>query len=68
MPKSDQFTELYAAAKNLLANARDLGDVYVDEDRDDIDEYPQDDDGGYWYHDWWDLKCAVEACDQLLED
>lgn len=69
MPKSDQFTELYEAAKNLLANAMDTGACIVDADVEpDIDDYPRDEDGDLWYHDWWNLKCAVDACDKLLEE
>jgi len=56
----EQADALVSAAKNLLMNAIDQEVVLVDEDNDD-DDYPVDEDGERWYHDWWELRLALEA-------
>ena len=54
--------ELVDASTALLINATDLGENLVDEDRDDED-YPVDEDGDAWYHDWWAMRQALKRCE-----
>lgn len=56
--------DLIDAANVLLLNAQDTGECLVDEDKDfEEDEYPIDEDGDAWYHDWWEMKQALHRCD-----
>jgi hypothetical protein len=63
-PLHESYQRLLIAANSLLSNAADLGDCFVDEENDDVD-YPKDEDGNRWYHDWFELNAAVEHCNSL---
>lgn len=56
-----QLVALWEAACNIRDNATDNGEAFVDEDREDKEDYPKDEDGNHWYHDWWQLHQACEA-------
>ena len=52
---------LQAAAANVLSNLADgnaLGPNEVDVD---VEDYPRDDDGNLWWHDLWELNCALSC-------
>jgi len=57
----ERFKRLLLAANVLLDNHMDLGDCYVHNDND--DDYPTDSDGDRWYHDWWELREAINECE-----
>jgi hypothetical protein len=63
MASDEQFKRLLLAANVLIDNHIDLGDCLVAESDDD-DDYPTDADGDRWYHDWWELREAIRACEQ----
>lgn len=60
------YQQLLDAADAVFVNAVDCGAALVDEDNDD-DDYPTDEDGDKWYQDWWDLKLALERCNDEPE-
>lgn len=55
--------ELVDASTALLINATDTGECHVDADFDDEFDYPRDEDGDYWYHDWWAMRNALKRCE-----
>jgi hypothetical protein len=63
MALDEQFKRLLLAANVLIDNHIDLGDCFVSDDNED-DDYPTDSDGDRWYHDWWELREAIRACEQ----
>ena len=58
----ERYKRLLLAANALLENHMDLGDCFVSEDNDD-DDYPTDSDGDRWYHDWFELREAINECE-----
>ena len=53
-------SDLLTAAKHILDNAIDSG-AYGPDDVLDLDiEWPRDKDGNVWYHDFWELKEAID--------
>ncbi len=60
---------LIDASSELLSNALDMGECYVDNDVDpEFDDYPVDRDGDKWYHDWWDLNLAIEEARETIKE
>jgi|694.fasta_scaffold00460_11 hypothetical protein len=62
-----EFQILMEEAREVMANHMDVGAVYVDEDNHD-DDYPVDEDGYRWYQDWWNLREALRACENLTRE
>jgi len=58
----ERYRRLLLAANVLLENHMDMGDCFVSEDNDD-DDYPTDSDGDRWYHDWFELREAINECE-----
>jgi len=58
--------KLLEAAESLLVNAIDTGECLVDflDPENDDREYPTNEDGDRWYHDWWELREAVDTCNR----
>ncbi len=54
-------SSLLNAARLVLNNAIDTGYVFVDNNgADEPDQdWPRDEDGDAWYHDFWELKEAI---------
>ena len=55
------YDELLEAASELLLNAMDTDECFAHDSLED-DNYPLDEAGRRWLHDWWALRCAVLAC------
>ena len=58
----ERYKRLLLAAIALLANHMEMGACFVSEDNDDGD-YPTDTDGDRWYHDWFELREAINECE-----
>lgn len=60
--ENDVLQGLIAAASRLLGDAIDRGDVFATCDIEEND-YPVDEDGDAWFHDYWELKQALDAAE-----